>query len=200
MQQFHSEPTTGADCNAESPNNSSTPESCYGRRLRDGDYVESSLVTSDPSTQDIQNAPRKITFKSLQKAQQIVRDRKSMPISTDAVAAAVDSSVLAAQLRLAQGSFSTPGYILGSAQTIGHTTTPVDASVPKSEAENSQAKMSDTKPSALPDPTTQPGGVQRCKLCLADVSKTNMEIHTLRCANNPAYHKVRSGNLARVLT
>ncbi|KAG2814802.1 hypothetical protein PC116_g18307 [Phytophthora cactorum] len=156
----------------ETTNNDPTSVVGYGRRLRDGGYVESALAgTADTSSNE--KAQRKLPLSSLQKAQQIIRDKQSKIVSTEAVAdvaAATDSSVLAVQLRSAQRAFSTPGYTIGTA-----------AITLNNDALSSNLAVDQA---VLPDPS-----VHKCNLCLADVSSINMELHTLRCAKNPAYHK-----------
>ncbi|KAE8970829.1 hypothetical protein PF005_g27319 [Phytophthora fragariae] len=188
MQPPPSDSASVADCNVTPPNNSLASGTCYGRRLRDGGYVESSLANT---TQKSENAPRKIPLSSLQKAQQNIRDIKTKLISMEALAAVADSSVLAAQLRLAQGSFSTPGFALGTAmpsQNMESIAAQLNVGKSKSDAKNTRTNALDAELAPQPDPKDQQD-VHRCKLCLADVSAINMEIHTLRCTKNPAYHK-----------
>jgi hypothetical protein len=156
-----------------------SPATAYGRRLRDGGYVESFPTGNAPS------ANAKTSYKcSLQKAQQLVRDKQSKPVSVDAIAATMDSRVLSAQLRLAQGAFTTPGHTLGKA---------VEPQ-PKCPA---QPRLSSANPgsstSAVDSVVRQDGATSKaltCETCLANLSSTNVELHSLRCAKNLAYHKV----------
>ncbi|KAG7378970.1 hypothetical protein PHYPSEUDO_009258 [Phytophthora pseudosyringae] len=162
----------------------------YGRRLRDGGYVESVLDTLATSINE--QVLRKKNQSSLQKAQKNVRDKQSKAISTDAVAAvaaaATESSVLAAHVRSAQRAFSTPGQALGTAvqpQSPQCLAAPGDAIEQMTEDGSSNLAVDQT---VLPDRGAR-SNIYKCKLCLADISLINMELHTLRCNKNPAYHK-----------
>ncbi|ETP02374.1 hypothetical protein F441_20537 [Phytophthora nicotianae CJ01A1] len=159
------------------PNNAPITLIGHGRRLRDGGYME---ICTDKAASSKEKAHRKLPMGSLQRAQQNVRESKTVP--TEAVAAmatANDSPELAARLRSAQRAFSTTGYTLGTATTaVGGKSANIDS--PISNVVVNQVLHSDSSGSP---------SVTKCNLCLANVTMINMELHTLRCAKNPAYHK-----------
>ncbi|KAF4043324.1 Ubiquitin fusion degradation protein UFD1 [Phytophthora infestans] len=152
-----------------SPKDAPTCVTGYGRRLRDGGYVE------NVSTVSAEEPPRRIPL-SLQKAQKLVRDRNA-PIRV--VAAASGLSLLAVQLRSAQRAFSTPGYTLGMGTQSHYLRGSVDTTTVLSDTSGGK-QVANSRAST---------SVHTCKLCLAEVSSLNMELHTLRCAKNPTYHK-----------
>ncbi|KAF1332890.1 hypothetical protein FI667_g3164, partial [Globisporangium splendens] len=178
-----------------------------GRRLRDGGYVcdseqkvDSQLV-QERDTQTKQVA-KKLPSLALLAAQKRIHGQHQQQnsraeISTVTMASSVDSTVLAKTILHAQAAFTTPGHLLGGQShtrdaMLGGQVERVETRLPSDPAAASTPKNDPKLPrQSEPAPERNESSVVSCRLCLADVSAANLEMHTLRCAKNPSYHKMQ---------
>lgn len=157
----------------------------YGRRLGDGGYVMD-LPSEKISSQD-QKKQRQpgISSSALQRANARLAAAKSAgdrpPVSTIATAASVESSALAKDILLAQAAFTTPGYALGHRATGDESNQNEHQDQPSIDCGSTTVHV---------EPFLAADAVQACPMCLAELALANRELHLLRCAKNPVYHKV----------
>jgi hypothetical protein len=155
----------------------------FGRRLSDGGYVP---LTNDPATNLTKPSLRKLRVSSnaLKDAQQNLDKRQeATPRPVSSIGGGCCPEALAKDISKAQQAFKSKGYTLGR-QDMQHLTTST-----KAEATEIN-KQKDTPSSTSTDTTTPDPEKKMCSFCLAEVLQTNLELHTLRCSKNIAYHKV----------
>lgn len=169
------------EANAQPSLDSSGPVS-YGRRLGDGGYVME--PPREPPSQHQKQRQPGISSSALQRANSRLAAAKGAtdrpPVSTTATASSVEFSALAKDIRLAQAAFTTPGH------TLGHRATEDESN------QNEHQDLSSTDCGSATDhadPSVSACAVSTCPMCLAELALGNRELHLLRCAKNPAYHK-----------
>lgn len=129
---------------------------------------------------------------SLQQAQQRVRERQeAKSISTSAIAALAPEDSTAMHLRRAQLAFNSVGHRL--VDTTGSRDAQNESmSKEKQPSTTTTALQADTSNIPRSKVTeTPPTQASECPLCLAQIPDAARELHAVRCARNPAYHKVK---------
>lgn len=140
----------------------------------------------NPSQGVLRSQPTQMN--SLQRAQQRVRERKA--VSTSAIAALATELSTAMHLRRAELAFSTVGYRLVDEAEPQDAGKCAMSKTKDSLAASTTTESASTPPSSATD--TASTQTSECSLCLAQISDAAKEFHTVRCARNPAYHKVIS--------
>jgi hypothetical protein len=127
---------------------------------------------------------------SLQRAQQRVRERKA--VSTSAIAALATEESTAMHLRRAELAFSTVGHRLVDEAEPQDVENDITSKKKQSSATSTKAlnQVATIPPSIETDTTSTQAS--ECSLCLAQILDAAKELHVIRCARNPAYHKVIS--------
>ncbi|TMW65480.1 hypothetical protein Poli38472_008122 [Pythium oligandrum] len=137
-----------------------------GRRLGDGVCVPEATTIAQPG----QRNPPKLGTASFQAAQQRMHQQKhDLGVDVSVVAGRADTDGLATHIKQAQAAFTSFGNRLGGKQ----------ATTPEERPEAIEAVHAADQSSTI-----------ECSMCLAEISSVNIELHTVRCAKNPSYHKV----------
>lgn len=176
-----------------------------GRRLRDGGYVvetggnQDGKLGNSAEAASISSKGLKIPSSALQAAQRRLQEsqqglhenQRQHQISLSAVALSADTSSLAKTILHAQAAFTSQGRVLG----VRITSDILDVNLPGPEEED-DPRVHDRQHGSASYRRDEPASGQSlqsasmCKLCLAEIRAASMEMHTLRCSKNPAYHKV----------